>query len=151
MQLHQLNNEATVRWQPEDGDIVRYGCMDEDAINYDPNANQASVCYYLGDINNDGEITVADVSLLNDYLLGNTVLSPAQQLAADINQDGVVNESDLILLEDIVTGEMELNEPPLFVVENVWHGDSENIWLEFYDVIRLNTCLLYTSPSPRDS
>lgn len=144
MQLHQLNNEATVRWQPEDGDIVRYGCMDEDAINYDPNANQASACYYLGDINNDGGVSVADVTLLNDYLLGNVALSPAQLLAADINQDGVVNESDLILLEDIVTGQIEVNEPPLFTVENVWHGDSDNIWLEFYDVIRVTTRFINT-------
>ena len=96
MQLHQLNNDSISRWIPESGINTFYGCMDESAVNYNANATNPSVCYYLGDMNNDGVIDGQDLYLLERYLTDSDAnpLSPAQILAGDINQDGVTDEAD---------------------------------------------------------
>lgn len=53
----------------------------------------------LGDVNEDGEITIGDVTVLIDYLIGgNSGISPA----ADINEDGEINIGDLSKLIDIL-------------------------------------------------
>ncbi len=56
-----------------------------------------------GDINNDGEINLYDISLLNEYLKslkflpeGVSVLSKSEIETADINGDGVVDNGDVI-------------------------------------------------------
>ncbi|MEE1397780.1 MAG: lectin-like protein [Ruminococcus sp.] len=53
---------------------------------------------YYGDVNEDGVVTVADIVLLQKYLLAAKTLSNDQWLAADMNQDGAVNGFDLALL-----------------------------------------------------
>ena len=58
---------------------------------------------YYGDVNEDGVVTVADIVLLQKYLLAAKTLSNDQWLAADINQDGAVNGFDLALLrQDVI-------------------------------------------------
>lgn len=52
----------------------------------------------LGDINLDGQTTLADIVLLLQYLLGNETLSQEQTVRADMQQDGIVNGMDLAVL-----------------------------------------------------
>jgi hypothetical protein len=51
-----------------------------------------------GDINNDGEINVADVLLLQKWLLGSTDVKPINWKAADFCNDNVLNVFDLCLM-----------------------------------------------------
>ena len=53
----------------------------------------------IGDVDGDGEVTIADVARLVDYLLtdGSTSGNPE---AADCDSDGIVTISDVALLID---------------------------------------------------
>lgn len=55
-----------------------------------------------GDINEDGETTLADMVLLLQYLLGNASLSQEQTVRSDLHQNGVVNGMDLAALRQIL-------------------------------------------------
>lgn len=54
--------------------------------------------YMLGDINKDGSIDAADLTLLQNYLLGNGSINKGDAVLADLNYDGVVDTFDLIVL-----------------------------------------------------
>lgn len=63
--------------------------------------------YMLGDVNNDGKISVTDATLCQSYLVGNVKLSDIQIAAADTDGDGKVSVSDVTLIRkycaDIIT------------------------------------------------
>ena len=63
--------------------------------------------YMLGDVNNDGKISVTDATLCQSYLVGNVKLSDIQIAAADTDGDGKVSVSDVTLIQkycaDIIT------------------------------------------------
>lgn len=56
-----------------------------------------------GDINNDENIDISDLSLLSTYLVGDRILSETEKLAADINKDGIVSLSDLATLKQFLS------------------------------------------------
>ena len=58
-----------------------------------------SVTVRIGDVNMDGSISISDVTVLIDYLLG-TDVNPFDINAADVNRDGGVNISDVTALID---------------------------------------------------
>ena len=60
--------------------------------------------YELGDINMDGEVTQADLTLLQNFLLGTQVFTDKQFKLADMNQDGVLDSADLNLLNKKIQG-----------------------------------------------
>ena len=60
----------------------------------------------LGDVNNDGRISVADLSLSVDYLVGGHP-SPFVLRQADANNDGEVNVGDVARIVDLITGAVE--------------------------------------------
>jgi hypothetical protein len=70
----------------------------------------------LGDLDGDGRVTVLDLVLLDNYLAGQSSLTPDQQLAADLNQDGVVNQSDAELLANVVLGQAPQPPPEACVI-----------------------------------
>ena len=53
-----------------------------------------------GDVDNDGVITIKDVTTLIDYLLGGMQELP-NDLNADVNQDGIINIQDVTALVDL--------------------------------------------------
>ena len=59
--------------------------------------------FLLGDVNNDGQVNIADVTSLIDYLLGGSADSVNLQ-AADVNPDGQVNIADVTALIDRLLG-----------------------------------------------
>ena len=63
--------------------------------------------FVLGDVNEDGSITIRDQLLLSGYLEGNEDLSDRQLAASDVNQDGEVTERDLEILNQYLSGEIE--------------------------------------------
>lgn len=58
--------------------------------------------YELGDVNHDEEVSIADVSDLVDFLLGNS--NTACPICADFDQDGEVAISDVSALIDFLLG-----------------------------------------------
>ena len=55
-----------------------------------------------GDVNDDGTLNIADITVLIDYLLNND--PPLNSEAADINTDGLINIADVTALVDLLLG-----------------------------------------------
>ena len=60
-----------------------------------------------GDINNDGSVTVTDISLAAAHIKG--IKNIADERTADINNDGIINVTDLSLIAAHVKGIKEIN------------------------------------------
>lgn len=62
--------------------------------------------YYMGDVNNNSEIDLADLVLFQKWLLGDLESEGAHLLRADMNHNGKLNGIDLVLLRKTVIGEI---------------------------------------------
>lgn len=69
----------------------------------DPHHFTVSMPFILGDVNEDGNVNIADVTKLIDYLLGITS-SPFDISAADVHSDGAINIADVTALIDLILG-----------------------------------------------
>ena len=56
--------------------------------------------FLLGDVNDDGDVNIADVTTLIDYLLGSGI--EINFLNSDVNQDGMINIADVTSLIDLL-------------------------------------------------
>ena len=70
-----------------------------------------------GDISRDDRVSVADIVLLKNYLLGRYGLNENQSIAADINSDGNIDTFDLAEMQDIIL--RSRNKLP----QGTWIGD----------------------------
>ena len=61
------------------------------------------VSFTLGDVNEDGDVNIADVTALIDYLLGNNASTFSIE-AADVHSDGDINIADVTALIDLLLG-----------------------------------------------
>ncbi|MBI1267212.1 MAG: hypothetical protein GC193_07270 [Cryomorphaceae bacterium] len=68
------------------------GCMNENAVNYDPNATCSGFCSFIADFNGDGSVNVADLLEFTSYWAceGNNCLG-------DFDGDSFVGSADLLL------------------------------------------------------
>lgn len=72
----------------------------------DIGAHKAIKAATNGDVNNDGSVTIADVTALVNIILGNSA-NPAEEgeeNVADVNQDGSVTIADVTTLVNIILG-----------------------------------------------
>lgn len=60
--------------------------------------------YTLGDVNEDGQITQADLTLVQNYIQGTQALTDKQLKAADVNKDGSINTGDTLKLSQYING-----------------------------------------------
>lgn len=60
--------------------------------------------YTLGDVNEDGEITQDDLTLLQNYIAGTVSLTEKQLKAADVNNDGYIDTGDTYKLGQYLNG-----------------------------------------------
>ncbi len=67
------------------------------SYSFDAAGKESVVLLVIGDVNGDGQLTMADKTLLDDYLGGKS-LTVLQQFAADVNGNGAINSADRILL-----------------------------------------------------
>ncbi len=58
----------------------------------------------LGDVNNDGTISVSDYTLIRLHWMGTRTLTPEEFYRADVNQDGIVNETDSNMVQAYILG-----------------------------------------------
>ena len=63
----------------------------------------------IGDVNNDGNITIADVTALVNIILGKDNDEPHlyDHVAADVNDDGAVTIADVTALVNIILGKYD--------------------------------------------
>ena len=105
-------NEGT--WTTSGTDGVWEGSANEVAFNVNKQcrfttitvtvAEEEEPTYQLGDVNHDGNITIADVTELIDMLLGTITEIPDE---ADVNQDNNVTIADVTELIDMLLGTAE--------------------------------------------
>ena len=57
--------------------------------------------YILGDVNNDGVITVVDALLLSNFLMGLIDFQPLEFLSSDIDGNSILNIYDILLISDL--------------------------------------------------
>lgn len=55
-----------------------------------------------GDVDNDGVVSILDVSLINSYLANYVVLTDSQMLVADVDLDDVVSVMDVTLIQNYI-------------------------------------------------
>lgn len=58
----------------------------------------------MGDVNQDGLIAQEDIQLMNEYVLGKTILNEAQLRAADVNGDGELTSTDSLCVQKYISG-----------------------------------------------
>lgn len=84
---------------------VKYHYPDQAIVSQTSSINGDIVNMYaqwsvkLGDVNQDGNISVADISMIQLYLSEIIQLSDDQLIAADFNQDGLVDMNDVLDLQ----------------------------------------------------
>ncbi len=61
----------------------------------------------LGDVNLDGDVTIADAVVLNKYLVGSATLSESAQKNADCDKDGNITSSDTLTILKYVIGSID--------------------------------------------
>lgn len=73
-----------------------------------------------GDVDMDGSVTISDVTVLNDYLLGSRDVT-INQAGADTNRDGTIDIGDVaVLIDYLLSGEWPyVPEPVTFTVNGV--------------------------------
>lgn len=76
--------------------------FDEKAIPSVTNGNFSLII--LGDVNQDGQITVADASLLAQSVVGSLTLTANQKFNADVSRDGTISLYDAALIAQLATG-----------------------------------------------
>lgn len=98
---------------------------------------------YIGDINDDGNITISDVTLLVNIILGQTTEYDAA--IADVNGDGSINITDVTILTNmILTGQapQELNEADTLYIHYTDDGATYQMPSAWRDevIVTVNGC-----------
>lgn len=73
----------------------------------------------VGDVNLDGVVTAADITLIYDILLGNETPDYDLEILADVNQDGSLTAADVTRLYDILLGSYQPPVEETAIVINV--------------------------------
>lgn len=80
----------------------------------------------LGDLDGDGQVTVADVVVIVNHILGTPRLTTEMSVFADVNQDGVVNDADVEMTVDSILGLTALQQFPLTRILETSPSDGES-------------------------
>ncbi len=81
--------------------LISASFLSVNAGNY---TTDAAAPLMIGDINRDDRVSVSDMVVLKNYLLGRYGLNRTQMIAADTNHDGTVDVMDVTALQDIIIG-----------------------------------------------
>jgi len=60
--------------------------------------------YYYGDVDGDGDITVTDLSIVNQAANNTKSLTADQKKRADVNADGTITKADVTLIQQYMNG-----------------------------------------------
>lgn len=91
--------------------------------------------YILGDVDNNGDVTIEDINTLSDYILGRPT-TEFSMYAADVNVDGDINITDLAVLTNMVCkGQEAINDSTLYVTFNADNVVVNNPVSDIYTII----------------
>lgn len=77
----------------------------------------------IGDVNGDGEIKVADVLLMQNFIAKKITFTGRQKLAADVNGDGEVKVNDVLVMQNFIA--KNISEFPVPDIEVPTDGPTE--------------------------
>lgn len=103
----QTSNDVTFELYAREmtaGETVTLGANGQAAycMNYFVLAVESGAKTVLGDLSENGKVDMADLVMMQKYLLTQETLTAAQFAVADMNSDGKVNAADLTLLKRIL-------------------------------------------------
>lgn len=90
------------------------GCSESGTVTGEPEVNRVSSYPLVGDVNQDGKISIADVTELIDM-----VLSKSTESRGDVNGDGKVSIEDVSDLIDLVMSQEPAVEDGIYIVNGV--------------------------------
>lgn len=97
----------------------------------------------LGDVNNDGKISILDVTDIQKYIAGLTDFTDNQVKAANTFEDDRIDINDVTELQRYIAGYEDVNKN----IGKTWHeGETKNVWVFDseprlrYILIRPNVC-----------
>ena len=100
----------------------------------------------LGDLNNDAQVSVLDITRLQMHLSGASVLTPEAQLYADVNQDGLVTDADIEAIANVIMGLTGLQTLPTAKILSTSPGTGEgNVSLTRETIARFSQPLASTN------
>ena len=86
-----------------------------------------------GDVNNDGEVDIVDVTATAAYILGDEV-DPFIFAAADLNLDGKVNVIDIVHLVNIILTQQDDENTPSAVAARMMANRDNNLSIEDFEI-----------------
>jgi YD repeat-containing protein len=106
----------------------------------------AAAAALLGDLDGDGQITVLDLTRLQNHLNGANPLQKLLQLQGDIDQDGLISDRDVSGIADIIMGLRLPQElpPPTILSTSPSFGEG-NVSLNRETIIRFTQPLAPTN------
>lgn len=82
-----------------DAQIVGYAGSSVDSLKSKPNCS----IHNFGDLNDDGEFTIADYNMLREKLYSDTSFNPLQSIVADYDYDGAADGFDLFYIDKLIS------------------------------------------------
>lgn len=76
----------------------------------------------IGDVNNDGIFSVADIVMLQNHLIAKKPLNAMQMKCADMNEDGKINVIDAVLMKRQLMKVEKNTEKAVLTVETTYDG-----------------------------
>ena len=86
-----------------------------------------------GDVNNDGEVDIVDVTATAAYILGDEV-DPFIFAAADLNLDGKVNVTDIVYLVNIILTQQDDENTSAAVAARMMANSDNSLYIEDFDI-----------------
>ena len=86
-----------------------------------------------GDVNNDGEVDILDVTATAAYILGDEV-DPFIFAAADLNLDSKVNVTDIVYLVNIILTQQDDENTPAAVAARMMANSDNSLYIEDFDI-----------------
>jgi M6 family metalloprotease-like protein len=98
------NVPIMLRFRESSGSSSEYCFIDDIEISYENTWEPEEPEFIPGDVDDSGDLTIEDVTMLIDYLLGIADDSSLNVLAADFNEDGAIDIDDVTDLIDRLLG-----------------------------------------------
>ncbi len=81
-----------------------------------------------GDVNADGNFTVADLVMLQKWLLAVPDVTLPNWKAADLCEDGTLNVFDLCMMKRELISQMQFDDTPVLFIDDYMISESPNGW-----------------------